>query len=173
MPEISSEHVPEQAASTASAIRRLVVPRTAPPYDDEPSADPSEGNDRLRTGTAAIRPAASAGSDVRRPQPAPVADRWPSQFAQVVAETLAGSRPSRQLTPWTSEQARRQIRQLGLLLATQERPLIRRVMTSAPASGVLELTAVVRFGPRIRVLALRLEREQRGRGWCCTAVESA
>ncbi len=33
-------------------------------------------------------------------------------------------------------------------------------MTSAPAADVLEMTAVVGFGPRIRVLALRLEREQ-------------
>jgi hypothetical protein len=52
-------------------------------------------------------------------------------------------------------------------------------MTSAPAANVLEMTAVVGFGPRVRVLALRLEREQaradhRGGGrWCCTAIESA
>jgi Family of unknown function (DUF6459) len=47
-------------------------------------------------------------------------------------------------------------------------------MTSAPASGVLELTAVVGFGPRVRVLALRLERDAADRGrWCCTAVEAA
>jgi hypothetical protein len=106
-------------------------------------------------------------------------DGWPSQFAQVLAETLAGSRPARQLTPWTTEQARRRIRQLGPMLATDQRPKVRRVMTSAPAANVLELTAVVGFGPRVRVLALRLEREQArayrdgGSRWCCTAIESA
>jgi hypothetical protein len=52
-------------------------------------------------------------------------------------------------------------------------------MTSAPAAGVLEMTAVVGFGPRVRVLAVRLEREaprpyrQRDSRWCCTAIESA
>ena len=51
-------------------------------------------------------------------------------------------------------------------------------MTSAPAADVLELTAVVGFGPRVRVLAVRLEREQtaptaRSQPWCCTAIESA
>jgi hypothetical protein len=104
---------------------------------------------------------------------------WPSQFAQVLAETLAGSRPARQLTPWTTEQTRKRIRQLGPMLATDQRPKVRRIMTSAPAADVLEMTAVVGFGPRIRVLALRLEREQTrdyrsgSSRWCCTAIESA
>jgi hypothetical protein len=109
----------------------------------------------------------------------PVPAGWPSQFAQVLAETLAGSRPVRQLTPWTTEQARRRIRQLGPMMATDQRPRVRRIMTSAPAANVLEMTAVVGFGPRVRVLALRLEREQPrahrdgGSRWCCTAIESA
>jgi hypothetical protein len=65
------------------------------------------------------------------------------------------------------------------MLATDQRPKVRRIMTSAPAADVLEMTAVVGFGPRIRVLALRLEREQPrdyrqgGSRWCCTAIESA
>jgi hypothetical protein len=47
-------------------------------------------------------------------------------------------------------------------------------MTSVPAEDVLELTAVVGFGPRVRVLAVRLERtaEDTAR-WRCTAIESA
>jgi hypothetical protein len=107
------------------------------------------------------------------------AGSWPSQFAQVLAETLAGSRPAQQLTPWTTEQARRRIRQLGPMLATGQRPRVRRVITSAPAIDVIEMTAVIGFGPRIRVLALRLEREQArpyrqgGARWRCTAIESA
>jgi hypothetical protein len=65
------------------------------------------------------------------------------------------------------------------MLATDQRPKVRRIMTSAPAADVLEITAVVGFGPRIRVLALRLERaqpgdyRQGGSRWCCTAIESA
>jgi hypothetical protein len=97
----------------------------------------------------------------------------------VLAETLAGSRPAQQLTPWTTEQTRRRIRQLGPMLATDQRPRVRRVITSAPAPGVLEMTAVVGFGPRVRALALRLEHEQArpyrqgASRWCCTAIESA
>jgi hypothetical protein len=119
------------------------------------------------------------GRDDDQPPPPGQAGAWPSQFAQVLAETLAGTRPAQQLTPWTTEQARRKIRQLGPLLATDQRPRVRRVMTSAPASDVLELAAVVGFGPRIALLAIRLEREQPrsyrrgGSRWCCTAIESA
>jgi hypothetical protein len=92
----------------------------------------------------------------------------------VLAETLAGSRPARQLTPWTTEQTRRRIRQLGPMLSTGQRPRVRRIMTSAPSRDVLEMTAVVGFGSRVRVLALRLERGgESGQQWRCTALESA
>ena len=47
-------------------------------------------------------------------------------------------------------------------------------MTSAPSRDVLEMTAVVGFGSRVRVLALRLERGgESGTQWRCTALESA
>jgi hypothetical protein len=47
-------------------------------------------------------------------------------------------------------------------------------MTSAPSPDVLEVTAVVGFGQRVRVLAVRLERAEDDCGrWCCTALESA
>jgi len=49
-----------------------------------------------------------------------------------------------------------------------------RVTTASPARDVLELTAVVRFGPRVRVLAIRLERAADcAASWRCTALESA
>jgi len=140
--------------------------RCGPERDDESSTPPGP------PGTSGGQPGGGAGL----PDPG---GSWPSQFAQVLAETLAGSRPAQQLTPWTTEQARRRIRQLGPMLATDQRPKVRRVMTSAPAAGVLEMTAVVGFGPRVRALALRLEREQTrpyrqgGDRWYCTAIESA
>ena len=164
----------------AVAVRRTAVPEPGPPYDDE--AD--------KASKALITPAASASSapartgsgsspgDSRRLPPARGGAAWPSQFAQVLAETLAGERPAQQLTPWTTEQTRRRIRQLGPSLTSRQRPHVRRVMTSAPAPGVLELTAVVRFGPTVRVLAVRLEGRAGATGspgsrWCCTAIESA
>jgi Family of unknown function (DUF6459) len=116
--------------------------------------------------------------------------RWPSQFAQVLAETLAGSRSQGQIRPWTTDQARRRIRQLGPSLAAGVQPRIRRIITSRPATGVVEMTVIVGFGPRVRALAVRLEREAKpgpsgpGRDgppepgaaaarWICTAVEAA
>lgn len=187
----------------AVAVRRLAVPDPAPPFDDEilaltagnepaaaaaarpDAAGPPHDQDRSgpeaedESSSPPKPPGAPGGQPPgggRRPDPG---GSWPSQFAQVLAETLAGSRPAQQLTPWTTEQARRRIRQLGPQLATDQRPKVRRVMTSAPAAGVLEMTAVVGFGPRVRALALRLEREQSrpyrqtGDRWCCTAIESA
>jgi hypothetical protein len=193
----------------AVAVRRLMVPDPAPPFDDEilaltagneptsaaaagpGAAGQAQGQDRRspegddESSSPAEPPGASGGQPgggPRRPDPG---GNWPSQFAQVLAETLAGSRPAQQLTPWTTEEARRRIRQLGPMLATDQRPKVRRVMTFAPAAGVLEITAVVGFGPRVRALALRLEREQArphrqagdykqaGDRWCCTAIESA
>jgi len=177
------------------AVCQLAVPDTAPPYDDELARTGPAIDGEGFAGNAANKAIAVPGSPApERPKPgaprgpgsppggpgqADPAGGWPSQFAQVLAETLAGSRPAQQLTPWTTEQARRRIRQLGPMLATEQRPQVRRVMTSAPSRDVLEMTAVVRFGPRVRALALRLERQQArpyrsGSGrWCCTAIESA
>jgi hypothetical protein len=164
-----------------TAIRLLEVPDPAPPYDDAVAA----GDPVLAT------PARTAIGQQRRNDTTPkipAAARqlagWPGQFAQVLAETLAGSRPAEQLRPWTTEQARRRIRQLGPALSTGQRPKVRKIMTSAPTQDILEMTAVVHFGARTRVLALRLERAQPpGRPgcstraapqqWLCTAIESA
>jgi len=191
IPKLPTRLPPDQRAPLpdAVAIRPCSVPPTAPPFDDEENGNgavpPARGDppDEGR-GAAANADVATAVSAVAAPAetqqrpPGPPAD-WPSKFAQVVAETLAGSRPTRQLTPWTTEEARKRIRQLGPMLATGHRPTVRRVMTSAPAANVLEMTAVVGFGPRVRVLALRLELaqprayRQGGIRWCCTAIETA
>ena len=138
-------------------------PNPARPRSARPdSADPSGGNPDRR-----------------------VAPGWPSLFAQVLAETLAGSRPAGQIVPWTTQRARSNIQRLGPTLAAgqptaRQRPLVRRVVTSQPSSDVLEMTVIVGFGPRIRALAVRLELSQprgipagRPARWLCTAVEAA
>ena len=196
----------------ATSVRRLAVPDSAPPYDDEcqaadrdvPAGRPADRPDRRAAdvapevapdgapgrgrgpGPGSAESRGPAGSPENR-GPADGADGpgggWPGKFAQVLAETLAGSRPPRQIVPWTSEQARRHIRRLGPMMAAGERPLVRRVVASRPAAGVVEMTVVVRFGPRVRALAVRLERDgprRAGPGrdarparWRCTAVEAA
>ena len=120
----------------------------------------------------------------RRPATVPGAPPgWPGQFAQVLAETLAGARPPRQIVPWTTEEALRRIQRLGPRLASQQRPRVRRVLTSLPAPDVMEMTVVVGFGPRVRALAVRLEQTgpcpaappgaRAAARWVCTAVEAA
>jgi hypothetical protein len=162
------------------AVRRVAIPDAAPPYDDEPQPqnEPQPHEEEAQTdepesgGPTAGHGDPGGSEPGERASPGPPA--WPSQFAQVLAETLAGSRPASQLKPWTTEQTRQRIRQLGPMLATGQRPRVRRIMTSAPSPDVLEMTAVVGFGSRVRVLALRLERaEEACQRWRCTAIESA
>jgi hypothetical protein len=147
----------------SSARPHPARPHPAKPTSARPdSADPSEG-----------------GPDRG------VAPGWPSLFAQVLAETLAGSRPAGQIVPWTTQRARSKIQRLGPTLAggqptARQRPLVRRVVTSQPRSDVLEMTVIVGFGPRIRALAVRLELSEprgipagRAARWLCTTVEAA
>jgi hypothetical protein len=149
-----------------AAVRLCLVPDSAPPYDDEvPSGEPDRG---LETSSGPATGGLVRGSPVRgrpvRGWPATggpatgAAPAWHSRFAQVLAETLAGSRPPRQIEPWTTRQAREHIHRLGPRMASVQRPRIRRVVTYRPASDVMEMAVVVGFGPRVRAMAVRLER---------------
>jgi Family of unknown function (DUF6459) len=145
----------------ATSIYAVAVPEAAPPYDDAPLAPAAR---RLLVERSTQPPPAQPPvSPAPAAQPAPgqslaVSGAWPSKFAQVLAETLAGSRPPDQIVPWTTEQTRRRIGQLGPLLATAHRPRVRRLLVMSPASGVLEMTVIVGLGPRVRAVAVRLER---------------
>ena len=72
---------------------------------------------------------------------------WPGQFAQVLVETLAGSRPPRQMSSWATDRTRARIQRLGPMLTAGQRPRLRRVVAFRPASGVIEMTVVVSFDP--------------------------
>jgi Family of unknown function (DUF6459) len=230
VPELGRPPREDRPLPDATSVRRLAVPDSAPPYDDEfqaagqhrdvtasrPASKPAtrpdgRGPDTAPDGGAPGRDGGPGPGGPERGGPDGGAGRpdghrnpdghrspdghrnpdghrspdsgWPGRFAQVLAETLAGSRPPRQIVPWTSEQARRHIRRLGPMLAAAERPLVRRVVASRPAADVVEMTVVVRFGPRVRALAVRLERDGPRRAvpgrdatparWRCTAVEAA
>ena len=184
---------PRRPLPDPAAVRLCRIPDPAPPYDaDSPGARPaaapaggeaaSDGGRRGQGGweTGEHRPAAGTGE---HGPAATVPPGWPSRFAQVLAETLAGSRPPVQMVPWTTEMARSHIQRLGPQLASVQRPRVRRVVTFQPASDVLEMTVVVGFGPRVRALAVRLERagtppeaddrRPAASRWLCTAVEAA
>ncbi len=174
----------------AAGVRLIAIPDSAPPYDDQrPAAAGTPrklGRLSLVTAPPAVpapgaAPAQPGLTPARREEPA--AAEWPSRFAQVLAETLAGSRSQGQIVPWTTDQARKRIRQLGPMLAGGVQPRVRRVVTSRPASGVVEMTVIVGFGSSVRALAVRLERDgphratpgraARAARWVCTAIEAA
>ncbi len=174
-----------------AAVRLYLVPDPAPPYDEEVSAgEPGCGRLPARAPRAESPGAEAPSAEAPRagmPRPPAAATGtppgWPDRFAQVLAEALAGSRPPRQLVPWTTQETLDRIQRLGPRLASAQRPLVRRVVTSQPATDVLEMTVVVGFGPRVKAMAVRLERTgarlpaRRGDPltgrWVCTAVEAA
>jgi hypothetical protein len=106
----------------------------------------------------------------------------PRQFAQVIVEILAGSRPLRQTVGWTTDRVRAQIGDLTKVLASDQRPRIRRIVVSQPAASVVEMTVIVSFGPRSRALAMRFEHTPgrrpapglpaRPARWVCTEIET-
>jgi len=194
----------------AAAVRLCLVPDSAPPYDDEVPAASTAMPATTRSPATGMPGAGRPGPGRPEPGgpgpggPGPGgpgtsgpgtsgpgtggpvggegrAPRWQSRFAQVLAETLAGSRPPRQIQPWTTQQAREHIQRLGSRMASVQRPRVRRVITYCPAPDVMEMAVVVGFGSRVKALAVRLERSavtppaglgEPGGRWVCTAVEA-
>jgi hypothetical protein len=177
-----------QPLPDAVAIRPVTVPQADPPFDladDTATLAPLELISPIRETEPPKVAAAPEASDAAHFTEQYAAGPWPSQFAQALAETLAGTRPPSQLAPWISVQARRRIRRLSPVLSTASQPKssqpyasqprLRRVIITSPAGGVLEMTVVVGLGQRVRALAVRLELsdspvEPR---WRCTAIEAA
>jgi Family of unknown function (DUF6459) len=194
------------------SVRLVKVPDGAPPYDCEthgaacPAVRAVAGGAREAGGGppsfaapgsfaaprsfaasgsfAASRSFADAGSVLggTAPGAADPSGVLPGQFAQVIVEIMAGLRPPKQLIGLTTERARAQVQRLAPLLASDRRPKIARIVTSRPTARVVEMTVIVRVGPRLRALAVRLEhlaarpatpgRPARPDRWLCTAIEA-
>jgi hypothetical protein len=173
------------------AVAVRVIPDTCPPYDDDSGHRAQTRRPQARrapvTTKAPVRTAAPASQEGQA-----ALHGWPGHFAQVLAETLAGSRPAQQIVPWTTEQAQRHIQRLGPLMSAGSQPRVRRVVTFRPSADVLEMTIVLVVGPRVRALAVRMERtgpasprpqdagpraavthRSQPAPWVCTAVEAA
>ncbi len=207
---------------THTAVRRLPLPPSAPPYDDEHTGRPSPEGDtqgalalafslgnglpvlpevpaqlRLvpdphplrqpqRVGDGAdVDPGvhsaeADDGFTARRPTPSselPEPRAWTVRLVQAVLEVLAGQRPPQQLLRWTSDAVYADLSARVLALARRPearqrrspRVRLRAVHLCEPAvDGVVEATAVVQTGGRVRAMALRLEGMD-GR-WQCTVL---
>jgi len=175
-------------------LRLVEVPGGWPPYDCEVhgTACPAACEVSVVSPCADLDPGAPRGAEPPGPSltfsaPRPAegtadpAVAWSRQFAQVVAEILAGARSPRQIAPWTTERVRDRIILLTQTLSTGQKPRIRRIVTSRPAALVVEMTVVLSFGPRSRALALRIEQlpgrrpapglPARPARWLCTEIE--
>ncbi len=172
-----------------SRLRLVPVPGAWPPYDCEthgavcPAARAAATPDTPASAgpadaaTRAYAPPRATGRTV-----AGQATALPRQFAQVIVEILAGSRPLRQTCGWTTDRVRAQIGDLTQWLASDQRPKIRRIVTSQPAASVVEMTVVVNVGPRSRALAMRFDYmparpvapglPPRPARWLCTEIEA-
>ena len=175
-----------------SAMQIHAVPDVWPPIDYLPTA-----------GLPDQPPGGFAGADVgadddtRSGRVSPAADggpAWPRQFAVLLAESLTGDRPIRQIRPWLSPRGRVHLHRLLPLFGDGQRARVHRVMTTQPTPDVIEMTLVVALGPRIRALAVRLalatpeqqpgwRKQQPGPApeprtatsprWLCTDIEAA
>jgi hypothetical protein len=185
----------------------IAVPDTAPPYDCDihGTTCQSPGGGVPVTGHVTGVPApghvagvpapghvagvpapghvAGVPASARGPLASCAGAAWPRQFAQAIVETLAGTRPIRQLIPWTTERTQAHVRTLCPLFRTDSSPRIQRVLSSSPSAGVVEVTVIAGFGPRTRALAMRFEHlaarqpvpglPGRPARWLCTEVETA
>jgi hypothetical protein len=153
----------------ASAVRLLAVPEVAPPFDgDLPGSGvtmPTPGGRGKACPDGGPWGSGDQNADMGRglgmdsgPGAGPDAGGdWPERFARLLTEALTGSRPARQLLPWTTERARAHLRKLTPAFNCAHRPRVLRVITTRPARDVVEMTVIVRLGPRTRALAVRLE----------------
>ena len=163
---LTNPHVSPQAPALAGPPRP-----TAPPL--------APGQNTAGQNTAGQN---TAGQNTAGQSSAGQATALPRQFAQVIVEILAGSRPLRQTVGWTTDRVRAQIGDLTQVLASDQRPRIRRVVMSQPAASVVEMTVVVTFGARSRALAMRFEHmparqprpglPARPARWLCTELET-
>ena len=172
-------------APALGGLRLIEVPGGWPPSDCEvhgatctcAGPDPGVADPGAPGRSEPSRPSLTFSAD----HGADPAVAWSRQFAQVIAEILAGARSPRQLAPLTTERVRDRIGLLAQTLTADQKPTIRRIVTSRPTARVVEMTVVLSFGPRSRALALRLEHlpgrrpapglPARPARWLCTEIE--
>jgi hypothetical protein len=182
-----------------TVARRLPLPASAPPFDDElPRQDtvvgirrdehpwarhavvpPTQGALALSFSLPGGVPAEpEASSELRlltaaAPTEAlPDPTRWTARLAQAIVESLYGPRPIQQLLRWTDDRVYRGLAQLAAGRPPGSRhlaPQLRAVRVCRVADRIAEATVVVQIGPRCRSLALRLIADESR--WVCVSFD--
>ena len=170
-----------------SSMQILTVPDVWPPVDCAPTVG-------LPCHPAGFADADGSAGGGGLDEPADGGQAWPRQFAVLLAETLTGDRPARQIAGWLSQRGSVHLHRLLPLFAGGQRARVQRVITTQPTPEVIEMTLIVAIGPRIRALAVRLTlapaeqrpgwreklptgtpepRSARPARWLCTDIEAA
>ncbi|NDL58581.1 Rv3235 family protein [Phytoactinopolyspora mesophila] len=180
-----------RTSTRPAGVRRLPLPVTEPPYDDETaelrpplartrratdgvpvqgtlalSARTRAANKRARRPAGAIPPPIAAAAGPPEPR------RWCAMIVQALIETLYGRRPVQQLSRWTNDavyqglEHRIAARPRAVSTAT---PTVRALRVCEVNPAVVEACAVLQIGSRVRALALRLEAT--GDQWQCTTLQ--
>lgn len=92
-------------------------------------------------------------------------------LTQAVAETLATRRDPHQLQSLMTRDAFDYLRDNVGVYGLHQTPRLRRLRAHSPRAGVVEVSAVVQCGARVRALALRFEGV--GRHWMCCYLYTA
>lgn len=157
--------------SAVATLRVRPIPRTDPPvvqlhaddWQERPgaSAAPSFVQGTLAVGfdrsceDTFFGPQATAASEL--PEPGP----WVRQMIRACLEVIDGARPAHQLSRWMTPEVHDRLARRGLLSRRRRtRPChpntVRALLTCQPTDGVVEVSAVVAHGGRVRALAMRM-----------------
>ncbi|PSK97896.1 hypothetical protein CLV30_12153 [Haloactinopolyspora alba] len=186
MADSTSPRRPGGIGTTPAVVRRLPLPATQPPYDDEPAGaarqpdgtgttagtgdPPRRSSTRAAPpatdGALALSPAVSRGTG-ELPDPR----RWVAKLTQAALEGIHGHRSLQQLVRWTDEPVHQALtrRAQAVRVRSVVRPRIRAVRLCRVEAAIAESAAVVQLGTRTLAVAVRLEAVH-GR-WLCTAFE--
>lgn len=169
---------------SASVVRLVPAPVAEPPaegldWHGPRSADPDQPETGYVQGSLAVDFRRSVHDSYFGPQATgtaalPPAELWARKLIQAILEVCEGNRSADQLTRWLAPDVRERVARRGVLARRRTRrphrtPVLRVVRLCHPADGVCEVAAVVRWGGRVRALALRMSGVD-GR-WLITALE--
>ena len=137
----------------ARHLRLLAHHELTLPFDEDLSAPPRRRLSPLVADDFARR------ATGRGELPDPI--RFGRDFVQALVEVMTGRRPVGQLARHTTIRVHaglvRDHGARGSRVLPGQAPMVHSVRVMEPADGVAELSAVVRFGPRYRAIAARIE----------------